>query len=132
MSFEPAALLDLWSRPHADPARAADAFRELYADPVRVNGALLTVGDLVHAAAALQRALDDVHREVLEVSDAGSKVAVAFRLEGRHVGPLATPVGVLPPTGQRVSIRVIDVLTLVDGLITEITMIAEAPVTASA
>jgi len=27
---------------------------------------------------------------------------------------------------------VIDVLTLVDGLITEITMIAEAPVTASA
>jgi len=91
MSFEPAALLDLWSRPHADPARAADAFRERYADPVRVNGALLTVGDLVHAAAALQRALDDVHREVLEVCDAGSKVAVAFRLEGRHVGPWRRP-----------------------------------------
>ncbi|WP_034623216.1 ester cyclase [Cellulomonas sp. URHE0023] len=127
MSFDPQALLDLWSRPCSDVARAADAFRELYADPVLINGALLTVVDLVHAAEALQHSLDDVHREVLEVCDAGSKVAVAFRLQGRHVGPLATPAGVLPPTGEPVSIRVIDVLTLVDGLISEITMVAEAP-----
>jgi ketosteroid isomerase-like protein len=62
---------------------------------------------------------------VLDVCDAGDKVAVAFRLSGRQVGPMGTAAGVLPPTGQDIALRVIDILTLTDGRISEITMVAD-------
>ena len=125
MTFDISALLDLWTEPSPDPTEAAAAFRRLYADPTRVNGALLSADDLVQRAYGLQHALADVQREVLELSDAGGTVAVAFRLEGRHVGPLATSAGVLAATGRRLSLRVIDVLTVTDGRITDITMVAD-------
>ena len=125
MSFDLPALLDLWTQPPADDSDATDAFRRLYADPVQVNGATLTAADLVERARSLHQALDQVHREVIEVCDAGTKVAVAFRLEGRHVGPLATSAGILQPTGQRLSLRVIDVLSIFDGKITAVTMVAD-------
>ena len=125
MTFDIAALLDLWTRPYPDAASAAQAFRRLYTDPVVVNGSAISADQLVVRAAALQATFEEVHREVLDVCDAGSKVAVAFRLEGRQVGPLATAAGELGPTGQVISLRVIDILTLTDGRISEITMVAD-------
>jgi hypothetical protein len=125
VTFDIAALLDLWTRPHQDAAAAAAAFRRLYTDPVLVNGSPLTADQLVERAVALQATFDGVRREVLDVCDAGGKVAVAFRLEGRHVGPLATSAGVLAPTGRLASLRVIDILTLTDGRISGITMVAD-------
>src|SRR4051812_14996800 len=125
MSFDIAALLDLWTQPHPDPVAGPDAFRQLYADPVRVNEADLTCDQLVQRATALQAALADVERTVLEVCDAGDRVAVAFRLTGRHVGPLGTSAGVLAATGSVITLRVIDVLTLTDGRISAITMVAD-------
>lgn len=125
MSLDLDALLDLWSQPPADDSDAVEAFRRLYVDPVHINGATLSASDLVERARSLQQALDQVEREVIEVCEAGTKVAVAFRLEGRHVGPLATSAGVLPPTGQRLSLRVIDVLSISDGKITAVTMVAD-------
>jgi predicted ester cyclase len=41
------------------------------------------------------------------------------------VGPLETPAGRVPPTGQRVDLRVIDILTLTDGRISSIWMVAD-------
>jgi hypothetical protein len=125
VSFDVAALLDLWTRPHPDPAAGVEAFRQLYTDPVRINDADMTCDQLVQRANALQGALADVERSVLEVCDAGDQVAVAFRLTGRHVGPLGTAAGVLAATGQVISLRVIDVLTLTDGRISAITMVAD-------
>ena len=125
MSFDVSALLDLWTRPHPDPAAGVDAFRQLYTDPVRVNGADLTCAELLQRAYALQGALADVERTVLEVCDAGDQVAVAFRLSGRHVGPLGTSAGMLAAIGSMISLRVIDVLTLTDGRISAITMVAD-------
>ena len=125
MSYDITALLDLWTRPHQDRVEAEQAFRQLYTDPVVVNGSTLTASQLVQRAVALQGALDQVHREVLDLCDAGTKVAVAFRLEGRHIGPLSTSAGVLAPTGQRLSLRVVDILTLTDGRISSITMVAD-------
>jgi hypothetical protein len=52
-------------------------------------------------------------------------VAVVFRLAGRQVGPLETPAGRVPPTGRRVDVRTIDVLTLTDGRISGIWMVAD-------
>lgn len=125
MSVDIPALLELWTRPLPTGSDAAEAFRGLYANPVRVNGTLLSAEDLVRSARTLQQAFADVSRDILDVCDAGSKVAVAFRLEGRHVGPLTTSAGVLAPTGERLSLRVIDVLTVVDGRIAAVTMVAD-------
>ena len=59
---------------------AEEAFRALYTDPVRVNGALLTAADMVARARALQLVFDRPERKVLDVLDGGGKVAVAFQL----------------------------------------------------
>ena len=62
---------------------------------------------------------------MLAVSDAGESVAVAFRLAGRQVGPLDTPAGRVAPTGRRIDVRIIDILTLSDGRISGIWMVAD-------
>ena len=119
------ALLRLWTEPLPAGDAAQDAIRTMYTDPVKVNGNWLTAADLVARAAALQRALEAPEREVLDIADAGEKIAVAFRLTGRHVGPLRTAAGLLPPTGEMLTLRVIDILTLTGGRISEIVMVAD-------
>ena len=126
MGFDVERLLRLWTDPlPPDDEAAAEAVRGLYADPVTVNGTPLTAADLVGRARVLQSALEQPDREVLAVVDAGDSVAVAFRLAGRQIGPLDTPAGRLPATGRWIDIRIIDVLTLSDGRITEIRMVAD-------
>jgi ketosteroid isomerase-like protein len=73
----------------------------------------------------MQAALERPEHEVLSVVDAGTSVAVAFRLAGVQVGPLETSAGRLSPTGQRLDLRIIDVLTLTDGRISGIWMVAD-------
>lgn len=116
-------LLELWTQP-IRPDRAADAFRRFYLDPVLINGTPISAEDLAHRAAALRGAFDVVRREVIEICDGGDKIAVAFRLGGRHVGPLMTAAGELAATGQELTLSVIDILTLRGGRISEITMVA--------
>ena len=125
MAFDVDRLLRLWSEPLPDDAAAAAAFRELYTDPVTVNGAPVPAAGLVVRARALQAALDRVEREVVHVVEAGDQVAVAFRLRGRHTGTLSTSAGPVPATGEAVELRVIDVLTLTDGRISDIWMVAD-------
>jgi ketosteroid isomerase-like protein len=124
--FDVERLLRLWSDPlPADDAAAADAFRELYTDPVTVNGASVAVADLVTRARAVQHTFDPLAREVLAVVDGGDRVAVAFRLGGRQVGTWTTSAGPVPASGRTSMMRVIDVLTLADGRITDIVMVAD-------
>jgi predicted ester cyclase len=125
VAFDVEALMDVWMQPPIDTADAVQAFRRLYHDPVVVNGSPITAEDLVARARALQSTFENMHREILDVCDAGSKVAIAFRLGGRQVGPLNTSIGVLQPTGQEISLRVIDILTLVDGRISSIAMVSD-------
>jgi ketosteroid isomerase-like protein len=125
MAFDVDRLLRLWTELPPDDAAAAAAFRELYTDPVVVNGAPVAAAGLVVRARALQAALDPVEREVVDVVEGGGKVAVAFRLRGRHAGTLSTSAGPVPATGEVVELRVIDVLTLTDGRISDIWMVAD-------
>ncbi|MGY1662829.1 ester cyclase [Geodermatophilus sp. SYSU D00705] len=125
MPFDVDRLLALWVTPFPDDRTAEAAFREVYADPVVVNGVPVPASGLVDRARALQGVFDDARREVVDVVDTGGKVAVAFRLSGRQVGTLATAAGPLPPTGRVVSLRVIDILTITDGRISEIWMVAD-------
>jgi len=119
-------LLRLWTDPlPEDDDAAADSFRRLYADPVTVNGARLTAGDLVARARGMQAALAEREDELLAVVGSDDAVALAFRLTGRHVGPLDTPLGRLPASGARIDLRVIDVLQLTDGRISAIWMVGD-------
>jgi hypothetical protein len=119
-------LMDLWSTPlPADDGAALAAFRELYTDPVDVNGTTMPLTDLLARARAMQGALSGVDRVVLDRVEAPDKVVVAFRMLGTHTGPLATPLGTVPATGRPVDIRVIDVLTLTEGRISGIVMVAD-------
>lgn len=125
-AFDVERLLRLWSDPLPDDdAAAAAAFRELYTDPVVVNGTTLAAVDLVARARALQGVFDPLEREVLEVVESDGRVAVAFRMGGRQVGTLTTAAGPLAPTGRDLRLRVIDVLTLTGGRISAITMVAD-------
>ncbi|MEX5718691.1 ester cyclase [Geodermatophilus maliterrae] len=124
-TFDVERLLQLWSDPLPHGPAAEDAFRSLYTDPVTVNGQSLTVADLVARARAVQGTFEEVERQVVSVVEDGDRVAVAFRMGGRQVGPLQTSAGPLPPTGRRLELRVIDVLTLTGGRISEIVMVAD-------
>jgi ketosteroid isomerase-like protein len=125
-AFDVERLLRLWTEPlPADDDAAAEAFRALYTDPVTINGTPLGAAALVARAREVQAAFEDLEREVLAVADAGERVAVAFRMGGRQVGTLTTSAGPLPPTGQVLRLRVIDLLTLADGRISEIVMVAD-------
>ncbi len=119
MAFDVEALFRLWTDPLPDGPAAEDAFRTLYTDPVVVNGVPLTAADLVNRA----RAMQDVFE--LDLVESDGKVAVAFRLGGRQVGPLSTAAGVVAPSDQLVTMRIIDILTLTDGLISNIWMVAD-------
>ena len=126
MTFDIDAMLQLWSEPLADSdEEAAAAFRELYTDPVVVNGAELRAVDLVTRARAVQRTFDRRHTEILDVVHGEDKVAVAFRMSGVQTGPLTTALGPLPPSGERLEMRVIDILTLTDGKVSNIWMVAD-------
>lgn len=126
MGFDVDAMMRLWSEPLPDSDSEAEAaFRQLYTDPVVVNGAELTAADLVARARAVHRTFDRRDNQILDVVQEDDKVAVAFRMSGRHVGPLATTLGPLPPSGGRLELRVIDILTLTDGRVSKIWMVAD-------
>ena len=126
MLLDVEALLRLWTDPlPQDDEAAADAFRRMYADPVAVNGTPLSAADMVARARMTQAALAEPEHEVLAVVESSDAVAVALRLAGRHVGPLDTPAGRLPASGARIDLRVIDVLSFVEGRISAIWMVGD-------
>lgn len=118
-------LMGLWATPPADDAATLTLIRSLYTDPVVVNGATFTATDLLTKVRSMQESFRDLRHEIIERVDAPGRLVVAFRLSGVHAGPLATPLGTIAATGRRFEVRVIDVLTLTDGRISAVTMVAD-------
>jgi predicted ester cyclase len=118
-------IMALWQRLPEDPSDARAAGLRLYAERCEVNGVILTVDDLLDRARALQAALSDLRHELLERVEAGDRLSIAFRLHGRHTGPLQTTIGVVPATGKTVSIQGMDILTFSAGRITKITVLSD-------
>ncbi|WP_448624196.1 ester cyclase [Geodermatophilus sp. URMC 64] len=123
MPFDVDRLLRLRFEPLPDDAAEA-AFRELYNDPVSVNGEPVGTTELVARARALQAAIEWPNIRVLSVVDGGSKVTVVYRIQGRQIGPLTTAIGPVPATGRVVELRTIEVLTLAGGRVREIWTVA--------
>ncbi len=120
-----AALLALWESSPTERQDPVGDFAELYADPVLVNGTPVPVADLVARATALNRAFSDPETEVLDVVVEGSKVAFAFRRTATHVDTWRTPLGDVPATGQRLTLMGMDILTVEDGRVTTIWVLAD-------
>jgi predicted ester cyclase len=120
-----ARLLDLWQEPVDERDDPEAAFRELYADPVSINGSPTPVSSLVERARALQRAFEGRTIEIVDQVETPDRLVFAFYLRARHVGPLVTPIGTVAPTGGAVEIRNIDVLTIVDGEITALWVVSD-------
>jgi hypothetical protein len=118
-------LMGLWATPPADDAAALTLIRSLYTDPVVINGATFTAADLLTRVRSMQASYQDLRHEMIERVDAPGRLVVAFRLRGVHSGPLATPLGTVEATGRPFEVRVIDVLTLTDGRISAVTMVAD-------
>jgi hypothetical protein len=115
-------LLSTWGEIPDDDEAAVAAFAALYAEPVSINGTDLAVVDIVARARELHAALADITWDVVDRVESvdGDKAAFAFRLGGRHVGILHTPLGDLAPTGRWIESIGIDLLTIVDGRVTTI------------
>jgi predicted ester cyclase len=118
-------LMGLWTEPIGTDEEARASFGSLYADPVQVNGADLALADLIARARLVQAAFGDLNAEIVEQVSTPESVVVGFYLRGRHVGPWVGPLGTVPPTGLAVSVRTTDILTVRDGLVTGIWVVAD-------
>jgi hypothetical protein len=104
--------LALWGRPLPPGDAALEAFRAVYTDPVQVNGTPTALSVLVERAQMMQAAFDGLRHTVLEEFEAPGRVAFAFRISGRLVGPLTTPLGELAPTGGDVEVAGMDIFVV--------------------
>ena len=101
------------------------ALLERHADPVVVNGTEMSLTELTARARSLQQAFDQLGMDVLDTVETPDRVVVAFVMRGRHVGPYASALGTVAPTGRDIAVRTIDVLRVTGGLVTAISVVAD-------
>jgi hypothetical protein len=118
-------LLRLWTEPVGDGFAATAAFSAVYADPLVVNGTPMTVAQLVDRARSLQKSFDGLSMHIVDQINTSDRLVIAFLMRGRHVGPYASPMGTIPPTGREIEVRTIDVLTVEAGLVSAIWVVAD-------
>jgi len=116
-------LMACWQEPVDDHDDPLAVFKSVYADPVTVNGASMPVADLVSRARTLQGAFSGLRAEIVHRLEQDDAVVVGFFLHGKHVGPYPSPLGMVAPRGRDVSVRVTDILTVVDGRVSDIWVI---------
>ncbi|MEV6494827.1 ester cyclase [Actinoplanes sp. NPDC051633] len=118
-------LLSLWTEPVPAGAEGEARFATCYAEQLTVNGVPFGRADLVARARALQASYSGIRCELLEEVETPDRLVIGFVMHVRQTGPLTTPLGVLEPTGRSAAVRTIDILAVRDGLITDITVVAD-------
>jgi predicted ester cyclase len=118
-------LLRLWTEPVGDDAGARSAFAQVYADPLVVNGMPMTVAQLVDRARSLQKSFEGLSMQIVDRVDTPDRLVIVFLMRGRHIGPYASALGTIPPTGREVQVRTIDVLTVEKGRVSAIWVVAD-------
>ena len=117
--------LALWSEPLPSGDAALEAFRAVYADPLMVNGTPTALMVLVERAQMMQAAFEGLRHTVLEQFEAPGRLAFAFRISGRLVGPLVTPLGELTPTGAEVEVAGMDIFVVEEDRVTAVWALAD-------
>jgi hypothetical protein len=106
--------LRLWTEPLPEGGAALALFRTVYTDPLDVNGESTALQVLVERARKMQRAFDGLRHEINERIDAPGRHAFAFRIIGRHVGRLETPLGETAATGRELRLDGMDIFLVDD------------------
>jgi SnoaL-like polyketide cyclase len=106
--------LRLWSEPLPEGNGAVAAFRNVYTDPLEVNGESTPLQVLVDRARMLQGALQGIRHHIKQRVEAPGRQAFAFQITGRHVGPLETPLGEVAATGREMTLDGIDIFLVDD------------------
>ena len=98
-----------------------DGFRALFTEDGTFNdvpNGLTFRGDQIpQALTGLAGIYPDIHRELLGVHALGDVVAVELRIQGTHLGGFPTPIGEIPPTGNRIDVPTADLWYLRNGKI---------------
>lgn len=97
----------------------------MYADPVVVNDAVMTTSERVERARSLQQAFGRLGMDIVDTVETPGRIVIAFIMRGRHVGPYLSPLGRGAPTRRDIEVRTIDVLTIVNGLISAIWVVSD-------
>jgi hypothetical protein len=63
---------------------------------------------LVDRAPALQQSFEGLSMQMVDQVETSDGLVLAFLMRGRHVGPYASQLGSIPPTGREVQIRTIE------------------------
>jgi hypothetical protein len=114
-----------WTTVPTGDMRDEAPFREVYTNPVTLNGADAPISDLVERYRILHAAFADLEIEVVDRAELAGRLAVVLRQRGRHVGPMTTSFGTIAPTGRTFDVLGIDVLTVSDGRISRIWVVAD-------
>ena len=83
----------------ANYAQDSVAYDPFYPEPLKGRAAI------EKDAADFFRAFPDIHFEVINLFDKGDRAAGEVKMTGTNSGPLATPMGEVPPTGKRIDLR---------------------------
>jgi hypothetical protein len=118
-------LLPLWTQPVDTWDDLEATFSEVYADPVVVNGIEMRVPELASRARSLQGSFDGLSMQILDTVETPDRIVIAFLMRGRHVGPFASPLGTVAPTGRDIEVRTIDVLTVTAEVVSAIWVVSE-------
>ncbi|GLY06989.1 nuclear transport factor 2 family protein [Actinoplanes sp. NBRC 101535] len=99
----------------------SNGFRALFTEDGTFNdipNAITFRGDQIpQALTGLAAVFPDIHRELLGVHAIGDVVVVELRIQGTHRGGFPTPVGEIPPTGNRIDVPTADFWFLREGRI---------------
>ena len=77
--------------------------------------------EFVAALEAWTTGFPDVRGTVLSAMRDGDRLAMEIRWDGTHTGPLVTPSGTLPASGNPSSTRAVEIFTVRDGRIVDMT-----------
>jgi len=66
-----------------------------------------------------KRALPDARLELVSILESGDRAAVEGRFAGTHTGPLVSPQGEVPPSGNAVDMPYADFFEVRDGQVVE-------------
>jgi predicted ester cyclase len=67
---------------------------------------------------AFLTAVPDMHHDIVRTFEDGDTIVVEGIYSGTHTGPLATPDGTLPPSGNRFALPYVDLFEVHDGVCT--------------
>jgi hypothetical protein len=118
-------LFGLWTEVPTGDERDEVAFRDVYTDPVVLNGAAVPIGELVARYRLLHAAFEGLDVRVVDRVDLRHGVAVVLRQVGRHAGPLSTQLGDVEATGRSFDVLGIDLLTITEGRVSDIWVVAD-------